>query len=220
LGSACDGQKISMAKITRLTLDQTGTLERRRLHLLEIPEGTDVPLESVGQDLKNTRIRRGENLAEIAATLKIRKDQLEALEECNFDRLPGRTYAIGFVRAYAQYLGLHPGECVERLKTEIAGRTESKEPEVHSHPHERRMPPGGIALAIFLAVAVIYVGYYVVVAIGRMHTPPVTPVPARLSEMMSPISPMPISQPVARMAKSEQLSAGSPDSTTNTTQFR
>jgi cytoskeleton protein RodZ len=188
--------------------------------LLEFPADADIPLESVGQDLKNARLRKGEDLAGIATILKIRKDHLEAVEEGNFDHLPGRTYAIGFVRAYAQYLGLHPGECVERLKAEIAGRTEVKEPMIHSPPGERKLPPGGIALAIFLAVAAVYVGYYVVVAVGRMHAPPVSPVPARLSEMVQPILPLPSPQQVAGMERSEQLSVRSPDSAGSGTRVR
>ncbi len=196
-----------MAKITRLTLDQSGGFERRRLHLAEISEDSDVPLETVGQDLRKARLRKGEDLATIAANLKIRKDQLEALEESNFDLMPGRAYTIGFVRAYAQYLGLHSGECVERLKAEIAGRTEVKEPVMAaSPPSENRMPPGGIVLAIFLAIALIYVGYYVVVAVGRMHTPAVTPVPARLSEMIEPNLVAPVPQRVAGEPAITQIS--------------
>ncbi|MEI9886891.1 MAG: putative PEP-binding protein [Rhizomicrobium sp.] len=48
--------------------------------------------------------------------LKIRKDHLEAIEEDRLDALPGRTYAVGFVRSYADYLGLDVGQCVERFK--------------------------------------------------------------------------------------------------------
>lgn len=195
-----------MAKITRLTLDQTSGFERRRLHLCEISEDSDVPLETVGQDLRKVRLRKGEDLATIAAILKIRKDQLEALEESNFDLLPGRAYTIGFARAYAQYLGLHSGECVERLKAEIAGTTEVNEP-VISPPPETRMPQGGIVLAVFLTIAFVYVGYYVVVAIGRTHTPSVTPVPARLSEMIEPNLLPPIPQRVAGEPSITQLSA-------------
>ncbi len=209
-----------MAKITRLTLDHTGTLERRRLHLRDVPGDLDLPLDSVGQDLKHARVRKGEDLAGIATILKIRKDHLEAVEEGNFDQLPGRTYTIGFVRAYAQYLGLHPGECVERLKAEIAGRSEAKEPVIHSPPAERKLPPGGIALAIFVAVAAIYVGYYVVVAVGRMRSPPVSPVPARLSQWIGSLPSMPVPQRVAAMAQSGQLSASTPHETGSTTRFR
>ena len=105
-----------MPKVTRLSLDQGGGLERRRLHLREISDDADAPLETVGQDLRKARQRKGEDLAMISSVLKIRKDYLDALEESKFDAIPGRAYTIGFVRAYAQYLGLYPRECVERLK--------------------------------------------------------------------------------------------------------
>src|SRR5437588_12557932 len=150
-----------MAKITRLTLDQTGALDRRRLHLRE--EDADVPLETVGQDLRKARVKKSEEIAAIATVLKIRKDHLEALEESNFDQLPGRAYTIGFVRAYAQYLGLHAGECVERLKAEIAGRNDAKEPVVATATGERKFAPGGLALAVLIIIALVYVAYYVVV---------------------------------------------------------
>jgi cytoskeleton protein RodZ len=195
-----DWAKFQMAKITRLTLDQTGALDRRRLHLRE--EDADVPLETVGQDLRKARLKKGDDIAAIAAVLKIRKDHLQAVEESNFDQLPGRAYTIGFVRAYAQYLGLHAGECVERLKAEIAGRAEIKEPAVSATaPGERKLPPGGVLLAVFLVIALIYAGYYVVVAVGRTATPAVTPVPARLTELANP------AEPLARHRPSTQISA-------------
>ena len=171
-----------MPKVTRLTLDQGGGLERRRLHLREISDDADAPLETVGQDLRKARQRKGEDLAKISSVLKIRKDYLDALEESKFDAIPGRAYTIGFVRAYAQYLGLDPRECVERLKMEIAGRSEGREANLQvSSPRERKLPPGGMLLAIFLLIAVVYGAYYLFVAVNRMASPSVTPVPERLA---------------------------------------
>jgi len=48
-----------MAKVTRLTLDNNGELDRRRLHFREISGDSDSPLESVGQDLRKAREKRG-----------------------------------------------------------------------------------------------------------------------------------------------------------------
>jgi len=181
-----------MAKVTRLTLDGSGGLERRRMHLREISEDADAPLETVGQDLRTARQRKGEDLARISQVLKIRKDHLEALEESNFDALPGRAYTIGFVRAYAEYLGLDGALFVQRLKAEIAGRSETREPLVQvSTQGERKLPPGGIVLAVLLLIAVIYGAYYLFVAMNRMTTQPVTPVPARLAEQAGLTTPAP-----------------------------
>ena len=205
-----------MAKITRLTLDQTGGLERRRLNLRDFSEASDLPLETVGQDLRAARLRKGDDLAAIAAVLKIRKDHLQGLEESNFDQLPGRAYAIGFVRAYAQYLGMDPDESVERLKAEIAGRNEVKETVVTPAPRENRLPPGVMVLAFFLAIAVIYVGYYVVVSVGHLRTPPVTPVPARLSQMTAPVFSVPMAQAIPGVPHSARLSGSTRHSTGKT----
>ena len=95
-----------MTKVTHLTLDEDGSLNRRRIHLREISGESETPLETVGQDLRDARLRRGEDLATVSRALKIRKDHLEALEEDRLEDLPGKTYAIGFVRSYARHLGL------------------------------------------------------------------------------------------------------------------
>ena len=84
----------------------------------------DAPLGTIGQELRGARISRGEDLATVSRVLKIRKEHLEAMEDDNLSALPGRTYAVGFIRAYADYLGIDAAEAVERFKTEIAGRDE------------------------------------------------------------------------------------------------
>jgi len=186
-----------MTKVTRLTLDSGGGLERRRLHLREIAEA-DAPLDTVGQDLRKARQRRGEDLAQIAAALKIRKDHIEAIEESEFDALPGRAYAIGFLRTYAAYLGLDAAQCVERLKAEIAGRVESHDGNVQlSPPDERKLPQGWLIFAAVLLIAIAYGGYYLVVSADRIASQPTPPVPERLAaEAAAPVeAPPPVAAP-------------------------
>jgi cytoskeleton protein RodZ len=60
----------------------------------------------LGSSLRETRIRRGAELAQVAAETRIRMRYLRALEEERFELLPGSVYAKGFLRAYADYLGL------------------------------------------------------------------------------------------------------------------
>jgi cytoskeleton protein RodZ len=171
-----------MAKVTRLSLDSSGALERRSLHLAGMSDDADQPLETVGLDLRKARQKKGEDLAHISQILKIRKDYLDALEESHFDAIPGRAYTIGFVRTYAQYLGLDARNCVERIKAEIAGRTDNRDGTVQvSSPHERRLPQGGVIFAVLLVLAIIYGVYYLFIAVNRMTSQPVTPVPPRLA---------------------------------------
>src|SRR6195952_4238412 len=111
-----------------MTLENDGVGDkdgaRRRIHLREISGDGENPLESVGQDLRAARLRRGDEIAAVSRALKIRKDHLEALEEDRPDDLPGRTYALGFIRSYAQYLGLDAARMAERYKQDVAGRAE------------------------------------------------------------------------------------------------
>ena len=57
-----------MTKVTHLTLDEGGSLNSRRIHLREISGEADTPLETVGQDLRAARLRRGDDLATVSRT--------------------------------------------------------------------------------------------------------------------------------------------------------
>ncbi len=118
-----------MANGPRLTLHNGGD-DRSSLPLREPSGDADLPvadlpvaglpLERVGQVLCKARQRKGKQLGEVWLELKIRPQHLIAIEEGRFEALPGRIYAIGFVRSYAAYLGLDAEDCVARLKAEIA----------------------------------------------------------------------------------------------------
>ena len=169
-----------MAKVTRLTLDNYGELDRRRLHFREI--SGDAPLESVGQDLRKAREQKGEELEHISRLLKIRRDYLALIEEDNADALPGKAYAIGFVRSYANYLGLDGEDYVDRLKAEIAGRGENKEPQTSAPPPDySKWLRGEWVVGGLLVVALLYAGYYLIVSATQLSEQPVKPVPERLA---------------------------------------
>src|SRR5437588_4172054 len=65
-----------------------------------------------GERMRREREMRGIKLEEIAASTKIGKRNLEALEQERFDQLPGGIFNKGFVRAYAKYLGLDEEQAV------------------------------------------------------------------------------------------------------------
>src|ERR1700733_771319 len=170
-----------MTKVTHLTADEHGGLNRRRIHLREISGDADAPLETVGQDLRTARMRRGDDLATVSRALKIRKDHLEALEEDRLEALPGRTYAVGFVRSYADYLGLDPVQCVERFKGEIAGRQDSSQPApIAQDSSESRLPHGWVVIAVVLLGLVFYGAYHLAMSADSMLRQPVAPVPSRM----------------------------------------
>ncbi|MGH6829173.1 MAG: RodZ domain-containing protein [Rhizomicrobium sp.] len=145
-----------MTKVTQLSLDGEGS--RRRIHLREISGDSEAPLETVGQDLRTARLRRGEDLATVSRALKIRKEHLDAVEEGRVDNLPGKTYAIGFVRTYAAYLGLDVSAMVERFKDEISGRHDEHASNVSPIPDDesRRLPYGWRIVAL---IVMLLLGY-------------------------------------------------------------
>jgi len=66
--------------------------------------------ESIGAYLKRQREMRKVRLEEIAATTKISMRCLAALEADDFEKLPSAAFVRGFVRAYAQTIGLNSEE--------------------------------------------------------------------------------------------------------------
>src|SRR5580698_374566 len=170
-----------MTKVTQISLDEGGGLNRRRIHLREISGDADSPLETVGQDLRAARQRRGDDLATVSRNLKIRKDHLEAIEEDRFEALPGRTYAVGFVRTYSDYLGLDSVQNVERFKAEIAGRGETPRTlNLHADTEESKLPQGWIVIAVVVLGLVAYGAYHLAVSADSLLRPPVASVPAPL----------------------------------------
>jgi cytoskeleton protein RodZ len=177
---------------------------RRRIHLREISGDADAPLETVGQDLRAARIRRGDDLAAVSRALKIRKDHLDALESDDLDRLPGKTYAIGFVRSYARYLGLDVNVQVERFKAEIAGRGEEASPPAASPSYDdgRRLPYGWRIVAGIIGIALLW-GIWHIFFADRDAAPPVPPPPPLAHET-------PRTPPAATVAPPQQAAAAPP----------
>ena len=60
----------------------------------------------IGNSLREARLRQDLEFSEVEQATKIRGKYLRALEDEQFDILPGQTYVKGFLRTYAEYLGL------------------------------------------------------------------------------------------------------------------
>jgi cytoskeleton protein RodZ len=63
-------------------------------------------MKSVGQQLRDERLKQGLSLKSLSMNTKIREDQLLKIERDEFNKLHGPTYVRGFVRNYATALGL------------------------------------------------------------------------------------------------------------------
>jgi cytoskeletal protein RodZ len=67
-------------------------------------------MESIGEKLKAAREQRGVTHEQVARETNIAKRYLQALEDEDFSAFPGDTYLLGFMRTYADYLGLRGDE--------------------------------------------------------------------------------------------------------------
>jgi cytoskeletal protein RodZ len=74
----------------------------------------------IGATLKIAREQQGISLDDAAEATKLRSSYLVALEEEAFERLPGPTYARGFLRSYAEYLGLDPQILIDEFNVRFA----------------------------------------------------------------------------------------------------
>jgi cytoskeleton protein RodZ len=72
--------------------------------------GNTVIADGLGEFLRRERELRHISLDDIAERTKISRRYLEAIEEGQYERLPGETFVRGFIRSYAQSIGLDPEE--------------------------------------------------------------------------------------------------------------
>ena len=145
----------------------------------------------VGPLLRASRLRCGEELREVAQILRIRYPYLEAIEDGRFDDLPGPAYAIGFVRAYAEHLGLDSDEVVRRFKAAKSG-AEKTHDLVFPSPIPEGGIPGGAVLFVGIVVAVLaYGGWYVSSSKDVSFADLIPPLPERLTELLPGTTPEP-----------------------------
>ena len=135
----------------------------------EIAAATPRP-RPVGEILRERREELRLDINDIGEILRIKPAFLAALEQSRPEDLPGPTYAIGFVRAYARHLGLDYDWVLERYKAESAG--------VHARPDlslpvplGERSVPGGPILLVALILAICGYGTWFYLSTGERTRP-------------------------------------------------
>jgi cytoskeleton protein RodZ len=73
-------------------------------------------MPEIGEMLREARMRRRIDMTEVESATKIRGKYLRALENEEWDLLPGPTFVKTFLRTYAEYLGLDPRLLVEEYR--------------------------------------------------------------------------------------------------------
>jgi len=91
----------------------------------------------IGNSLRDARVRKELEFPELEQGTKIRGKYLKALEDEAFDQLPGPTYVKGFLRTYADYLGLDGQLYVDEYNVRYGTGDEVLERRVRSTPAPR-----------------------------------------------------------------------------------
>ena len=157
----------------------------QRLKFSFVDEAPGRPVEQDGPRLAGAMLRRrrealGLDLADIAAALRIKPAYVSALETGYPDQLPGPAYATGFLRAYADHLGLDHEEVLQRFKQGSAAFARKPDLSFPMPLGERSIPGSGVLLvAIILAICGYGTWYYL--STSETSRPPrVAEVPAAL----------------------------------------
>ena len=106
----------------------------------------------IGNSLREARLRQRVELADAERATKIRSKYLRALEDEQFRLLPAQTYVKGFLRTYAEYLGLDGQLYVDEYNSRYGHGDD--EPAVRTRrtarPRHRRMEARAVAVALSL----------------------------------------------------------------------
>jgi cytoskeleton protein RodZ len=122
---------------------------------------------SFGGDLRRERELREVSLQEIAEATKISIKFLHAIEENQFDVLPGGVFNVGFIRAYAKYIGVDDDEMVnnylfhmQQLKQEEGEDSETGATMGSSRPFPDRRAVWLVAVVLVIAAAGVASWYF------------------------------------------------------------
>lgn len=139
---------------------------------------------SIGTLLCATRMRMGRDLQLVAEVLHIRYNYLVAIEDGRYEDLPGQAYAVGFVRSYADHLGLDGTEVVRRYKEESAGVRRKATFEFPIPTPDSGVPSGTLLLLAVVFGMIVYGVWYSIVRSDRNAVQLIQEVPSRLAALL------------------------------------
>jgi cytoskeletal protein RodZ len=138
------------------------------------------PVAGLGERLLAARERKGVDLYRAERDTKIRARYLGALERGEYRELPGSVYTKGFLRNYAQYLGLDPDEILLQWRREKGdGKIETAPsivlPRPLSAPRQGlTFSPAIVVAALMTVILLLFVGYLAIQLLRFAKPPPIS----------------------------------------------
>ena len=125
-------------------------------------------MQDIGNVLEKARNEKQIGLEQASRETNIARRYLEALETGMYEVFPGEPYVIGFLRNYAEYLGLNPNECVTLYKqTKIQ---ETAVPPEKLIPQRQFTVPRGVFIGAGILVFLITLFFIAKIVISKIGT--------------------------------------------------
>ena len=85
---------------------------------------------SIGAALRRAREQLGLDLDLVEKLTRVRRSYLISLEDMRLDKLPSRTFTIGYIRAYAAVVGLDPEAAAARFRRDVPEEDDTLRPQI------------------------------------------------------------------------------------------
>ena len=122
----------------------------------------------IGATLRTAREQRGVSIDTAAEATKIRSRYLVALEEEDFERLPGPTYARGFLRSYSEFLELDAQLLIDEFSERFSSAPWEVDDEVmfprRRNARANRNSSRGSGIVIVAIVGILAIAVLIVIA--------------------------------------------------------
>jgi cytoskeleton protein RodZ len=134
-------------------------------------------MPDIGSTLREARMRARIDITEVETRTKIRAKYLRAIENEEWDLLPGPVYVKSFLRTYGDYLGLDSRMLIDEYKRRYERPVDHELRPITALSRERERPPRGPLLPPWAVIAAVLVVVVVVLYIlgtgsGTKSTPP------------------------------------------------
>ncbi|EMP56666.1 hypothetical protein MSNKSG1_05006 [Marinobacter santoriniensis NKSG1] len=121
--------------------------------------------DPVGQQLKRAREKLGLSVAQVADAQHLRPAVIQAIESGDHSRIDSELFLKGYVRAYANQVGLDPDALIESLDRELEPLRKERERQYEANPlvdiERRRRQKRRIAKGLLLVLVLVLAGYLV-----------------------------------------------------------
>ena len=120
-----------------------------------------MPVERIGDILRREDAKSAATICSISPiTFASAAAYLEAIENSEYDEFPADAYVIGFLRSYAEFLGLDGKEAINLYRAEMAGRRKKPTLTMPTPMPEGRSPSAFILIGAVVTAILVYAAWY------------------------------------------------------------